>query len=376
MAPDGTLNILHVMRAPVGGLFRHVVDLARAQAGRGHRVGVIADSKLGGTQAEATLASLSRMLALGLTRVPMSRHISPRDVTTFGHVARRAAEVEADVIHGHGAKGGAYARLASGRRAIRVYTPHGGSLHYRWSSPAGFVYLAIERMLMARTDLFLFESAYSRDIFRSKVGDPGDFARVVHNGITAIEFEPIIADPQAGDLVFIGELRVLKGVDVLIGALALLARDGRKLSAAMVGDGPDRGALQAEVQAQGLTGAVRFLGAKPARSGFALGRLLVIPSRAESLPYIVLEAGAAGIPLIATNVGGIPEIFGPDAGDLVPPGDPAALARAIGVALQDRRSRQAAGMRLQDRIRVSFTADAMTDAVLAGYRDVLARRNG
>src|SRR5205085_241243 len=99
------------------------------------------------------------------------------------HVVRRANELAAGVVHGHGAKGGAYARLARNARGIRVYTPHGGSLHYRWSTPAGFLYLAAERALMARTDLFLFESHFGRDAFRAKVGDPGTRARVVHNGV-------------------------------------------------------------------------------------------------------------------------------------------------------------------------------------------------
>ena len=77
----------------------------------------------------------------------------------------------------------------------------------------------------------------------------------------------------------------------------------------------------------------------PARDAFALGRLLVAPSRAESLPYIVLEAAAAAVPMITTNVGGIPEIFGPQAAGLVAPGDAAALARAI--ARRARRARRA-----------------------------------
>jgi hypothetical protein len=133
------LNILHVLRAPVGGLFRHVVDLARAQAVRGHRVGLVADAVTGGAQAEATLAALAGELALGLSRVAMSRQIGPGDVAAVAHVARRISEVGADVVHGHGAKGGAYARLAAGRPALRVYTPHGGSLHYRWGSPTVFL---------------------------------------------------------------------------------------------------------------------------------------------------------------------------------------------------------------------------------------------
>ena len=123
-------------------------------------------------------------------------------------------------------------------------------------------------------------------------------------------------------------------------------------------------------------GAVRFVGAKPARQAFALGRMLVVPSRAESLPYVVLEAAAAGLPVLASNVGGIPEILGPDADALVPPGNAEVLAHAIGQALQDRGTRHSVALRLKSRVRAAFSADAMTDAVLAAYREALARRGG
>ena len=95
---------------------------------------------------------------------------------------------------------------------------------------------------------------------------------------------------------------------------------------------------------------------------------MVVPSRAESLPYIVLEAAAAAVPLIATNVGGIPEIFGPQSARLVPPGDAAALAQ------RDRapRSPTRAALRnetltLRARVQAEFSADVMTDGVLAAY---------
>jgi glycosyltransferase involved in cell wall biosynthesis len=374
------LNILHVLRAPVGGLFRHVTDLARGQAARGHHVGLIADSSTGGSQAEATLAALAKELAHGVTRVPMSRHIGIGDVFAVRHVSRRAQAVAADVIHGHGAKGGAYARLASlpspsptNRKIIRAYTPHGGSLHYRWGSPTGLFYLSAERALVRRTDLFLFESAYGRDVFKAKIGESTGLIWVVYNGVTDDEFQPVVGREGATDLLFVGELRALKGVDVLIAAIKELARDGRGISATIVGDGPDRARFERAVAEQGLGDKVKFVGSKPARAAFALGRLLVVPSRAESLPYIVLEAAAAGVPMIATRVGGIPEIFGPDAGALVPPGDPSALARAISQALQDRGARHSATLRLKARIRASFSADVMTDAVISAYREALAR---
>src|SRR5690242_7923277 len=201
------LNILHVLRAPVGGLFRHVVDLAGAQAARGHRVGMVVDGTTGGARAQAVLADLAPTLALGISRLPMSRQIGLSDIAAVAHVGRRAAEVSADVLHGHGAKGGAYARLARGSEAIRAYTPHGGSLHYRWGTPAGFLYLSLERLMLRRTDLFLFESTYGRGVFEAKLGQPGERARVVHNGVTPAELEPIVPDPQASDVVFVGELR-------------------------------------------------------------------------------------------------------------------------------------------------------------------------
>lgn len=372
-----TLSILHVLRAPVGGLFRHVCDLARGQVECGHKVGVVAASS-GGERAEAALADLAKDLALGLTRVPMPRDLGVDDVAAIYHVGERVAETGADVLHGHGAKGGAYARLARHGRAVRVYTPHGGSLHYRWSTPAGLIYLTAETMLKRRTDLFLFESQYGRETFAAKIGKPGPDAlmQVVHNGVAEAEFLPVKPALDATDLVFVGELRKLKGVDLLIDAIATLARDGRGVTATIVGDGSDRTIFEAAVVENGLGNAIRFVGPKPARDAFALGRTLVVPSRAESLPYVVLEAAAAGLPIIATNVGGIPEIFGPESGDLVPPGDPAALAGAIAAALQDRSARHMASLRLRARLRGSFSVDAMTDAVVDGYREAIARVHG
>jgi glycosyltransferase involved in cell wall biosynthesis len=280
------------------------------------------------------------------------------------------------VLHGHGAKGGAYARLARGGAALRVYTPHGGSLHYRWSTLAGALYLTAETILKRRTDLFLFESDYGRATFAAKIGAPERAAlvRVVHNGVAVAEFAPVAPAPDATDLLFVGELRQLKGVDVLIDALAMLARDGHRLTTTIVGDGPDRAAFEAAVAMQNLGSAVRFVGAKPARAAFVLGRTLVLPSRAESLPYVLLEAAAAGLPIIASSVGGIPEIVGPDACDLVPPANPAALAGAIMARMRDPDTRAAAAMRLQARVRASFSLDAMTEGVLDGYRQAMAAR--
>jgi glycosyltransferase involved in cell wall biosynthesis len=360
------LKILHIMRSPVGGLFRHVVDLTKGQVARGHAVGIVADSTTGAERAEAVLSELSKDLALGLTRLPMSRQLGPADWSASREVARLAAHHQANVLHGHGAKGGAYARLTKQGGAIRVYTPHGGSLHYNRTSPIGMIYLTLERMLMPRTDLFLFESAYGRDTFIAKVGRPANLIEVVHNGVAPDEFEPVVPAADAADFVFVGELRALKGVDVLIDAVALLKQRGKSVRVVIVGGGPDEAAFRA--RAEPLGSALRFAGPMPARKAFALGRILVVPSRAESLPYIVLEGAAAGLPIIATAVGGIGEIFGHAANRLVPPGDAEALAAAMSGMLDAKDVTQAATA-LRDRVRAGFSTDAMTDAVLRAYAE-------
>ena len=188
------------------------------------------------------------------------------------------------------------------------------------------------------------------------VGAPRGIVRVVPNGISAAEMAPVAPDADAADIVSVGEFRHIKGIDVLIDALAELHRAGRRVSLAIAGDGEEGQALRDQVARLGLTDSVRFLGHTPARQAFAHGRLLVVPSRADSLPYVVIEAGGAGIPMIASGVGGIPEILGPD-GNLVPPEDPARLR--AGHRRSARRSGRAAGRR-------RAAARARPHAVFAG----------
>lgn len=371
------LKILHVLRAPLGGLLRHVADLTRGQSARGHSVGIVADSRTGGAQGDAILKGLAPYLKLGVDRVAMSRQIGVRDFTAAREVGRRIHEINADVVHGHGAKGAAYARLAApGHRAIRVYTPHGGSLHYEWGTPAGIIYLTLEKVLNSRTDLFLFESEYAARLFRRKIGIPHGLTRVVRNGLEQKDFADPDQAADASDLLFIGELRSIKGVDVLLDAMAELRQRGLPLSATIVGSGPDRDDLQRHAGALGLSQSVRFPGAMPAREAFRLGRIAVIPSRAESLPYVVLEYAAAGIPMIATDVGGISEVFGAQSSRLVTAGDAAAFARAIADAVNDPQTMRAQADDLRARVRTEFSVDAMVDAGLAAYAQAIAHKSG
>ena len=375
-SPAGrSLKILHILRAPLGGLFRHVVDLVRGQADRGHRVGLIVDSTTGGARADATLAELAPRLALGFDRVAIPRQLSPRDISALHHVARRIGALDPDVIHGHGAKGAAMARLAPGvGNAIRVYTPHGGSLIYSPGTLSGGFYRSLERVLNWRTDLFLFESSYIGERFRSEIDRPRGMVRVVRNGVGAAEFEPVQVRHDATDLVCVGELRPVKAIDLLIEAIASLKRSGRRVTATIAGEGPDEASFKAQCERHGLTDQVHFIGHSPAREAFAKGRIFVIPSRAESLPYVVLEAAAAGRPIIATAVGGMAEIFGAQAEHLVPPDNLPALIGAITRTLDDPARAQRAAEEVRARVRREFSANTMVEGGLAAYREAIAMR--
>ena len=241
------------------------------------------------------------------------------------------------MLHGHGAKAGAFIRLRSrAHDAIRVYTPHGGSLHYPLNTLKGALYSRLERALMNNTDLFLFESAFARDTYQRMIGTPKGLVRCVFNGVTADEFDPVPKADDATDIVYVGEFRHIKGADLLIDAVARLHADGKPVTLTLAGDGEEMATLKAQVERLGLAHSVRFIGHVKARYGFSKGRLLVVPSRGDSMPYVVIEAGAAGIPMVAANVGGIPgnlrRTTTMRCSRLTSPG---AMADAIEIAMED-----------------------------------------
>jgi glycosyltransferase involved in cell wall biosynthesis len=363
------LRIIHVLRAPVGGLFRHVSDLARAQTEAGHEVGIVCDM----TPALEPGHPLIRCCRLGIHPIPMARLPGPADLATARRMAFNAARLEPDIIHGHGAKGGLHARLA-GRLLGRpvVYTPHGGSLHYRSTSPQGMIYVATERLLRCVTAGLLFVCAYERDVFAERIGLGGRPSQIVHNGLWPEEFSPVVPDCDAADLLFIGELRWLKGLDVLLEAIALAA-PGRAPRAAIVGSGPDERRFRQLARLRGIDHLVTFHGPLPARQALRRGVLLVLPSRAESFPYVMLEAMAARRPIIASRTGGIPELVPKE--NLVPPGNAAALLAAIEAARADpvaAAARAEAGAR---DMAARFDAARMAAAVTGFYATVLGRRS-
>lgn len=381
MTDNRPLRILHCFRSPVGGIFHHVRDLAEEHAKQGHQVGILCDSTTGGSYEDKLFDSIRPYLALGLTRIEIRRSIGPADIFSAIRTFNEVKNLQPDVLHGHGAKGGAYVRLIGSRlrvsksRVARLYSPHGGSLHYDSRTVRGQVYFGIERFLERWTDSLVFVSDYERRTYTEKIGEPKTNWRLIHNGLRANEFEPVLPAPGAADFLYIGMMRDLKGPDVFIEAFRRAEQiTERPLTAHMVGDGDDKPRYQARIDTLGLGERVRMHAAMPARTAFALARNVVVPSRAESMPYIVLEAIAAGKPLLASRVGGIPEILGEDSAALVQPDNVEALAQTMARAALEPQWLPGV-MPDAYRFRTRFSSHAMAERVLYAYRDCLSRQD-
>lgn len=377
MAQPQPLRIIHCFRSPVGGIFRHVRDLVEAHAAAGHQVGILCDSSTGGPHEEALFNRIRPQLALGLLRLPIRRAISPSDLVALYESYKHIKSLQPDVLHGHGAKGGVLARLIGSALRVnrycvsRFYSPHGGSLHYDSNRLSGKAVMSLERMQERFTDALVFVCDYERRAYEQKVGRPIASHTVIYNGIGASEFSRVETAPRGADFLYIGMMRDLKGPDVFIKAFAAAEEKlGRRLTAVMVGDGPDKPNYMSMIEELGLSDRISMHDAMPATAAFAKADIVVVPSRAEAMPYIVLEALAAEKPLIASRVGGIPEVLGEDSRALAKPGDVEDLARLM-VEARTEPGWQEKVMPRPEAFRSRFSADAMATAMLHLYAETL-----
>ena len=370
---DRQLRVIHCFRSPIGGVFRHVRDLISEQVSRGHKLGIICDSSTGGDYEAGLFKSLEPKLELGLYRIPMERAISPRDLTALWQTYRILKRTQPDIVHSHSAKGGVYGRLGAKLASLgsekigTLYCPHGGAMHYEHSSLNGRIYFIVERFLEVVTDRLVFVSKYERDAYHEKVGTPGCEESVVYNGLAKQEFKPVRHEKGATEFLYIGMMRNMKGPDVFLRALKRARELSRKdLKAWFVGDGPDKQDYIRLIDELDLQDCVFVSTAMPAREAFKKAEIVVAPSRAESMPYLVLEAIAAQKPIVATHVGGIPEIFGEYSNRLVDPGDHEMLATRMLDTLLDKDRGKKAGQ-LMTLLKGRFSVQSMTEGVHQAY---------
>lgn len=372
MVSGNKLRILHCLRVPKGGVFRHVRDLVYEQGRLGYDVGVVCDSATGSEYAEATLKQMEDICSMGVHRIPMMRLPSFKDFGIIRTTRQLAQKVDANVIHGHGPKGGAYARFAAGKlmrlgkRVPVFYTPHGGSMHFSNLNFQEFFYLAAERRLAAITQGIIFESQYSERMFRSKIMEPPCQTKVIQYGLHDHEFTEREHDVHAADFLFFGELIKLTGADLFLKALSTITVQ-TPVTAVIAGDGPERRSLEKLADKLGIGEHVTFTGEISAQEAFQMARCLVAPSRHETLPYAILEASAAEVPFIATDVGGISELVEGTSKKLVPPHDIITLREQMESFLLDPIPHEVTAELFAEHIATRFSVEKMVDEILEMY---------
>lgn len=375
-------RILQILtRLAVRGVPRHVLDLSAGLLAKGHQVEIIAGRSEPG---EGSLWEDAKRLQIPATYLPaLQRAVSPRtDAVAFAGLYRAIRRARPDIVHTHISKAGVLGRLAAHLAGVPVvvHTYHGQVEELEGPSLRSRLLRAGEQLACRRTHALIAVSAQTAAGLQALgLGTPSQY-RVIRNGIDLKYFSPDLDEPPAvlpGSplLGVIASLTPEKGLDLIIGALGNLAPRYPQLRLCLVGDGPLRRELEAQAHALGLETRIHFAGnVEDVRPYLRALDLLVVPSRREGQGRVLMEAMALGRPVMATRVGGIPELVchGHN-GWLVPPEDPAALAQAIAALLDDPPLRTALAREGRRCAEGEFGLEQMVAQVEELYLELLAR---
>lgn len=368
------LRILMVIESSGGGTGRHVLDLSEGLIQRGCEVHLIYST---GRIDKIFRDRLHEIEALHQTAIPMHTSIHPKDFAVVKAVRRYLREFGPfDAIHGHSSKGGAIARLAAfGTGVPALYTLHGLIMMdpdlARWKR---LFYLSIELALSLRTSKIIAVSPEeSRAAKRMGLGKSR--VMTVPNGVGPAKLVPrdearreLGVDADAFVIGFVGRLVKQKAPHVLVEAFAAAAKIAPRARLAMVGSGPLLDSLQALASRLGVADKILWLGERDARGVLAAFDLFALCSRKEGLPYVVLEAMAAGLPVVATASAGVEILLEPGVNGIVVPTDDArALTDAFARLASDAPRLAAYGTASLQRAS-HFTIDAMVEGTMAAYK--------
>jgi glycosyltransferase involved in cell wall biosynthesis len=323
-----------------------------------------------GPLADATRAAGARFIELEHVRRPLSPWRDPLGLVELLTLLRRERP---HIVHVNSAKAAVLGRTAGwiARVPICIYTVHGWS-YTAHTGAASTLYLWAERLLRPLTTVTICVAESERRAgLEARTCDKATTV-VIHNGVDlAGATVPATRDAPCR-LVTVGRLQAPKDALTLVRALAELPRSA--FEAVIVGDGPDRPALEGEVRRLDLASVVRLAGERnDVVQLLAASDVFVLSSRSEGLPLSILEAMAAGLPVVATNVGGVPElVLEGETGFLVPSGDAQSLAGALQRLLDDSALRGRLGTAGRIRVEERFDLVSTRQAHLDLYSALLA----
>jgi glycosyltransferase involved in cell wall biosynthesis len=354
----------------VGGAHVHVRDLCAALQSRGHDVRVL----VGGSG--PFLGELSRH-GISHEQVPnLIRSINPiRDVAALLHIRRRLRALKPDLLSTHSSKAGWLGRLAARSLEIPVtFTVHGWAFTEGVSKAPSFVYQLVERLASPLASKIITVSDYDKDLALRRHVAADDKMVTIHNGTPEIPPE-MLAHPsvQPPRVIMVARFDKPKNHATLLRAIATLQEIPWALD--LVGDGPLLKAAEGSVNQLGISARVNFLGIRTDVGALlSKAQLLVLTSNWEALPLSVLEGMRAGLPVIASRVGGIPEaVIDGETGFLVGRADVAGLSTKLRTLLTSPAKRRLMGEAGRRRFETEFSFDRMLKKTLNVYSEVIER---
>jgi glycosyltransferase involved in cell wall biosynthesis len=386
--PPSQVRVLRVIaRMNIGGPAYHV-SLLSGRLDRDRYKTLLLTGSLGG--GEGSFEELAQRYEVNRRIVPGLRpELNPlSDLRALINLVRTIREFRPDVVHTHTAKAGTLGRIAAiitpGARPVIVHTYHGHVLTGYFGRVLNAVFRSTERFLAVKSDRLLGVSdATVKELVELRIARASKF-RTVPIGLDleqllAVERSDgdafrteVGAEPDDVLAVFVGRLVPIKRVDILIDAMALASARKSRLRMVIVGDGELRDTLERQVSHLGLGQAVRFLGFRKDLSSILAGSdVAVLSSDNEGTPVALIEAAAAGLPAVATAVGGVADIVTDSTGVLVAPGDVTAFADALLRLARDRDARERKGLAAREHVREPYAAGRLVRDIENLYQELL-----
>ena len=388
---DERIRVLRVIaRLNMGGPALHVAYLSSGLASRGYDTTLIAGALARG---ESSMSFVAEEHGVPIVRIPqLSREISPLyDALSVAKIVSVMREQRPHILHTHTAKAGAVGRLAArlagdARPPIIVHTFHGHVLRGYFDPFRTELFRRLEHELARTTTRLIAVSPEVRDdLVGLGVAPPEKFA-VVRLGIeldertdaeseVRAEYRRLFGIPPERFVVgWIGRMTAVKRVPDILESFRLLLERGVDATLCLVGDGPDQAEAERLARRLGITKRCLFVGyQREVAPYYALFDAFVLPSANEGTPVVAIEALAAGRPVVASAVGGVPDVVrdGED-GFLVPAGDVDALAERLERLARDKELAAVTGHTAQQRVRERYSVDRLVDDIDRLYRQLLA----
>jgi glycosyltransferase involved in cell wall biosynthesis len=370
---EGGLKIAYVITRSdaVGGASVHVTDMAREVISRGHGAIVLVGGKGPVTK---------KLAAAGIPFHPiqhLGRAIRPlSDTRAFSELRSALQAIAPDIVSAHTAKAGWLGRAVCARLGLPViYTPHGWPIGSRFAGAQAGIYRVAERMAARWSDAIVCVCEYERRLAIERGVALPDRLKVIHNGVHDI---PAVlrahADRDPPVITCVARFEAPKDHLTLLEALGSLVRLDWELE--LIGDGPLEAEARAAATVAGIADRVRFLGYIPDPAPLlARAQIFVLSSRSEGFPRSVLEAMRAGLPVVASDVGGVAEaVQHRVSGFVVPPGSTGAMADALKRLITSNFERQRMGASGHHIYDSRFRFEHMAGKTLDLYQAVLLNR--